>query len=131
MGPTPNIFLFQTKGPRGTEALHRPSATRSASGVRSRPRGKNREPPLGEAPPVPGADVWVPTSAWNRHFLLRTPAGPWVGATVHGDAGVHRERGALGDSLEAELAAPRAPRVPELRVAGFGRPQKPRSQRRA
>ena len=40
-------------------------------------------------------------------------------------------RGALGDSPPAEVAAPRAPRVPEPRMAGFRRLQKHRSQRRA
>ena len=38
-------------------------------------------------------------------------------------------RGALGDSPPAEVAAPRAPRVPKPWMAGFRRLQKRRSQR--
>lgn len=38
------------------------------------------------------ARAWVPTPSWNRHFLLRPPAGAWVEAPVLGDAGVRRAR---------------------------------------
>lgn len=38
------------------------------------------------------ARAWVPTPSWNRHFLLRPPAGARVEAPVLGDAVVRCAR---------------------------------------
>lgn len=76
------------------------------------------------------ARAWVPTPSWNLHFLLRPPAGPGLRRRCSVMRTV-AARGALGDSSPAEVAAPRAPRVPEPWMAGFRRLQKRRSQRRA